>query len=109
MAVQMIINQKGPLPITAQFNSIGDSQMYLEVNGSVWTLDTNVMTGINIDIDGQVVGTAYIFSNGPSTHRAVVPAYIEVELSQGPHKLTLTAAGNTVSDYNDYFTAVIHY
>lgn len=109
MAVQMIINQKGPLPIAAQFNSIGDSPMYLEVNGSVWTQTANVMIGINIDIDGQALGTAYIFSNGASTHRAVVPAYIEVKLSQGPHKLTLTAAANTVSDYNDYFTAVIHY
>ena len=109
MAVQMIINQKGPLPITAQFNSIGDSSMFLEVNGSVWTQTPNVMIGINIDIDGQALGTAYIFSNGASTHRAVVPAYFEVKLSQGPHKLTLTAAGNTVSDSNDYFTAVIHY
>jgi len=109
MAVQMIINQKGPLPITATFNSIGDSPMDLEVNGSVWTSTPNVMIGINIDIDGQAVGTAYIFSNGASTHRAVVPAYIEVKLAQGQHKLTLTAAANTVSDYNDYFTAVIHY
>lgn len=109
MAVQMIINQNGPLPITAQFNSIGDSSMFLEVNGSVWTSTSAVMTGIDIDIDGQAIGTAHIFSNGASTHRAVVPAYIEVKLSQGPHKLTLTAAANTVSDYNDYFTAVIHY
>jgi hypothetical protein len=102
MAVQMIINQKGPLPISASFNSIGDSPMFLEVNGSV-------MIGIDINIDGQVVGTAHIFSNGGSTHRACVPAYIQVQLSQGPHKLTLTPSANTVSDYNDYFTAVIHY
>ena len=109
MAVQMILNQKGPLPITAQFNSIGDSPMYLEVNGSVWATSPNVMCGINIAIDGQSVGTAQIFSNGASTHRACVPAYILIQLSQGPHKLTLSAAANTVSDYNDYYTAVIHY
>lgn len=109
MAVQMIINQKGPLPITAQFNSIGDSPMFLEVNGSVWTSTPNVMIGINIAIDGQAVGTAFIFSNGANTHRACVPAYIQVMLAQGAHKLTLTPAANTVSDYNDYFTAVIHY
>jgi hypothetical protein len=109
MAVQMIINQKGPLPITATFNSIGDSPMYLEVNGSVWTTTPNVMIGINIAIDGQGVGTAFIFSNGASTHRACVPAYIQVKLAQGPHKLTLTTAANTTSDFNDYFTAVIHY
>ncbi|HSD45537.1 MAG TPA: hypothetical protein VLB87_02910 [Pyrinomonadaceae bacterium] len=109
MAVQMILNQKGPLPITAQFNSIGDSPMWLEVNGSVWTGTPNTMIGIAIAIDGQSVGTAYIFSNGSTTHRACVPAYIQVQLSQGPHKLTLSNAANTTSDSNDFFTAVIHY
>jgi hypothetical protein len=110
MAVQLIINnQKGALPITATFNAIGDSPMILEVNGSVWATSPNVMTGIDIAIDGQAIGTAHIFSNGASTHRAVVPAYIEVKLSQGQHKLTLSAAANTVSDFNDFYTAVIHY
>lgn len=109
MAVQVLISQVGPLPITAQFNAIGDSPMYIEVNGSVWTQTANVMTGINIAIDGQKVGTAQIFSNANTTHRAVVPAYIPVKLSQGPHKITLSASANTVSDFNDYYTAVIHY
>jgi len=109
MAVQLILQQVGPLPITATFNSIGDSPMYLEVNGSVWTMIPNVMTGIDIQIDGQALGTATIFSNGTSTHRAVVPAYLPVTLAPGPHKLTLSASGNTVSDSNYSFTAVIHY
>ena len=109
MAVQLILQQAGPLPITATFKSIGDSQMYLEVNGSVWATSPNVMTGITIQIDGQSVGQAKIFSNGPSTHRAVVPAYVPVTLGPGQHKLTLSASSNTVSDSNDNFTAVIHY
>lgn len=109
MAIQVLISQVGPLPITAQFNAIGDSPMYIEVNGSVWTQTANVMTGIDIAIDGQKVGTANIFSNTPSTHRAVVPAYIPVKLSQGAHKITLSASANTVSDFNDLYTAVIHY
>ncbi|HEX5888807.1 MAG TPA: hypothetical protein VFY61_08890 [Pyrinomonadaceae bacterium] len=109
MAVQVIISQAGPLPITATFNAVGDSPMYIEVNGSVWTQNTNVTTGIDIAIDGQSVGSAQIFSNASTTHRAVVPAYIPVKLSQGPHKITLSASANTVSDSNDFYTAVIHY
>ena len=109
MAVQLILQQAGPLPITASFNSIGDTPMYLEVNGSVWTQTANVMIGIDIQIDGQAIGKAQIFSNGNTTHRTVVPAYIQVKLGQGPHKLTLAASANTVSDFNDRFTAVIHY
>ena len=109
MAVQVILQQAGPLPITATFNSISDAPTYLEVNGSVWTQTPNVMTSINIALDGQTIGKAIIFSNAASTHRAVVPAYILVKLSQGQHKLTLSAGGNTVSDFNDFYTAVIHY
>ena len=109
MAVQVLLSQKGPLPINITFQAPGDSPMYIEVNGSVWTQNANTMTGIQIALDGSVVGTANIFSNAASTHRAVVPAYIPVKLSQGQHSLALTAAQGTVSDYNDFYTAVIHY
>ncbi|HJT67299.1 MAG TPA: hypothetical protein VJ749_12645 [Pyrinomonadaceae bacterium] len=109
MAVQLILQQAGPLPITATFNSIGDAPMYLEVNGSVWTQTPNVMIGIDVQIDGQTLGTAMIFSNGTSTHRAVVPVYLPVTLAAGPHKLTLSASANSISDSNDNYAAVIHY
>ncbi|HLN97969.1 MAG TPA: hypothetical protein VK208_05860 [Pyrinomonadaceae bacterium] len=110
MAIQVIINQVGPLPITANFSAPGDEPMYLEINGSVWSQVANVMLGITIELDGQAVGTAQIFSNGNATHRAVVPAYIPIQLSQGQHTLSLSRApGSTVSDSNDSFTAVIHF
>ena len=110
MAVQVILSQVGPLPITANFAAPGDAPMYIEVNGSVWSQSANVMIGIAIKLDGQSVGTAQIFSNGNATHRAVVPAYIAVQLSEGQHTLSLSpATTQTVSDYNDSYTAVIHY
>ena len=110
MSVQIVISQKGPLPITATFQSLGDLTMTLVVHGSVWTQTANQMIGISIQLDGQAIGQAQIFSNGSSTHRAVVPAYIPVQLAYGQHKLTLSALpGGTVSDLNDFYTAVLHY
>ena len=111
MALQLILSQVGPLPITATFNAPGNTLMYLEINGSVWTQTANNMIGIAIALDGNAVGTAKIFSNANATHRAVVPAYIAVKLTQGAHKLTLSAipGSTTVSDLNDLFTAVLHY
>lgn len=111
MAVQVIISQKGPLPITATFNAPGDMQMYLEINGSVWTQSANQLIGIQVQLDGQNLGQADIFSNTASTHRAVVPAYFQIQPKYGvQHKLVLSAAaGTTVSDFNDFFTAVLHY
>ena len=112
MSVQVILNQKGPLPITVNFKAPGDSQYYLEVNGSVWTTTANNMIGIQVQLDGQILGVAQIFSNTQSTHRAVVPAYFPIQLAYGKqHSLTLSAAPGTTttSDFNDFFTAVIHY
>ena len=110
MAIQVIVSQAGPLPLQVTFNAPGDEPMYLEINGSVWTQHTNTMIGIGINLDGQRIGAAQIFSNAPSTHRAVVPAYIPIQLNQGQHTLSLYVNGSaTVSDYNDYYTAVIHY
>lgn len=112
MAVQVLIgNQQGPLPIQATFMAPGDMPMNLEVTGSVWTQTANQMIGIQISLDGTVVGTANIFSNTASTHRAVVPVYIPVKLAQGSHTLRLSGAPGTttVSDLNDRFTAVLHF
>lgn len=110
MSVQVIVQQAGPLPIKATFQALGDFPMYLEVNGSVWSQTANVLIGIRINLDGQDVGHAKIFSNGTATHRAVVPAYVPIKLSQGTHTLTLSAdTTQTVSDLNDFYTAVIHY
>jgi hypothetical protein len=109
MAVQLLVQQKGPLPIKVTFNSLTSGPVYLEVNGSVWSQSANQMLGIKIGVDGNAAGTAQIFSNGASTHRAVVPAYIPLKLDQGQHTLTLDNDANTVSDFNDFYTAVIHY
>jgi hypothetical protein len=109
MSIQVIVSQVGPLPITTTFAAPGDAPMYLEVNGSVWTQLPDVLIGIVVALDGNVVGKAQIWSNGNATHRAVVPAYIKVQLSQGQHTLTLSADSNTVSDYNDSYTAVLQY
>jgi len=110
MAIQLLVQQVGPLPIQTSFQAPGDGPMYLLVNGSVWSQTANVMIGISISIDDQVVGHARIFSNGTATHRTVVPTYIPIKLKQGQHTLKLAADNSqTVSDYNDLYTAAIHY
>ena len=110
MAIQVLISQQGPLPINVTFNAPGDSPMYIEVSGSVWTQNGDKLIGIAVALDGQAMGKAQIFSNGNTTHRAVVPTYIPVTLTQGQHTITLMASTtDTVSDYNDFYTAVIHY
>jgi len=111
MPIQVLLSQPGPLPITVNFSALSDAPVTLEVNGSIWTQTANSLIGIQIAIDGAVAGKAEIFSNGASTHRAAVPAYIPLQLKFGPHSLTLSAqpGSTTVSDFNDRYTAVLHY
>lgn len=111
MAIQVILQGlQGPLPHTVKFNAISDEPTFLEVTGTVWSGNANVMIGIRVSLDGQLVGVAQIYSNGTTTHRAVVPAYIGIQLTEGEHTLTLSALDSrTVSDSNDFYNAVIHY
>jgi len=68
------------------------------------------MIGVQLELDGKVVGSASILSNGVSTHRAVVPSYIPVNLTFGQHAVTLIALNSvTTSDYNDLFDLVLQY
>jgi hypothetical protein len=85
--------------------------MYLEVLGSVWTQTANQMIGIQVAVDGNVIGIANVFSNTASTHRPVVPVYLPIKLTQGSHTLefTLAPGTTTTSDLNDFYSAVLHY
>jgi hypothetical protein len=111
MPIQVILSKQGPLPITVNFSALSDAPVTLEVQGSVWTQTANNMIGIQVALDGGAVGKAQLFSNGASTHRAVVPAYVPLQLQFGQHSLTLSAlpGTSTVSDQNDFYTAVLHY
>ena len=105
MAIQVIISQAGPLPITVSFKAPGDEPMYLEINGSVWAPAANQMIGISATLNGKVLGQAQVFSNVAYSHRAVVPAYFDLRFDDGPQSLTLSVANsNTTSDYNDFYT-----
>ena len=111
MAILSILNQvKGPLPIHSNFKAPSDGPACLVLSGSVWSATANQMIGVQLELDGKVIGSATIFSNGASTHRAVVPSYIPVTLSIGPHTLTLLPLNSsTTSDYNDWFDVILLY
>ena len=105
---QTLIDQSGPLPVSVTFNAPSDGEVVFLVSGSVWTSTQNEMIGINILLDGNEIGEAEIFSNGPTTHRAVVPQYITTKLTLGSHTLTLTPSTSaTTSDINDSYRVMV--
>ncbi len=106
---QVLLNAAGPLPLSVTFAAESDDPITFFVSGSVWSQQSNVDIGFAVILDGQQIGNATIFSNGPATHRAVVPQFIPWQFDgPGNHTLELVALpGATVSDANDRFTVVI--
>ncbi len=114
---QNLINQTGPLPISAQFTTGSNGPATLIVAGSVWTKTQDRLIGVQVLLDGQPIGNAQIWSNAPSTHRAVVPMHFVIDLNkewpspeqQPSYKLTLQAMNSdTTSDQNDFFQVVLN-
>ena len=72
--------------------------------------------GIEVAWEGTALGAATIFSNGPSTHRAVVPKTFALALDKpwdpngDPPTYTLTLSpmnADTISDRNDSYHIVL--
>jgi hypothetical protein len=77
----------------------------------VWSTTADQLIGIALLIDGESTPiTASIFSNGPSTHRAVVPVIVPYTFTIGPHTFELQpSTSHTTSDYNDFYTLTVQY
>ncbi len=111
---QVVINQNGPLPITASFQALSDGPALVMLSGSVWTQNADTLIGVDLSVDGgPAIGGANIFANNAATHMAVVPIVIPYIFSLGPpptHEITLSAGTTgTVSDQNDFFQVTILY
>ena len=111
MPIMSLLNQaKGPLPLFVTFSAPSDGPACLVVSGSVWTGVANQTIGIGVELDGKAIGSAAIFSNAATTHRAVVPSYIPITLTFGSHKIALGPfMGPTTSDVNDVFDVALLY
>lgn len=112
---QVVINQEGPLPIEVEMQSGDTGTMMLILAGSAWSQVADVPLGVEVLLDGVVVGSARIFSNGTSEHRALVPAHIPVVLDKPfsgddpPSYTVALQASNpqTITDVNDYFQVTL--
>jgi hypothetical protein len=108
--VLVLIAQAGPLPIKATADIESDGPAVLTLAGSVWSTTQDTMIGVSLSIDGEPVQSASIFSNGPTTHRAVVPVTVPYSFTIGTHTFTLEPLNaQTTRDSNDQFELSVQY
>ena len=108
MDFQNVINANGPLPVSNEFTAESDAQMVLFVSGSAWTQEAGNWIGIDVQVDGQSIGMASVYTNEATSHRALIPILLPVTVSGGSHTITFNPLnGYTIADENDYFNATL--
>ena len=98
-----VINQKGPLPLTATVKVVSDGPMVLTFSGSVWSNTGESMIGASVLMDGVQVAAATIFANQEATHMAVVPVAVPLQTTFGQHTFEIVPLSDTTTDFNDNF------
>lgn len=112
MAALIIYDGAGPLPVSANFNSPLEGPAVFVLTGTARTQSAAVLTGINLVLDGNDVGSpAMCWANQNNNHIAMRPTFIVIDnLSYGAHTIEITNAyGSTITDVNDYFQVTLLY
>lgn len=108
--IQTLISGVGPLALAATFKAQADGDVVFYVSGSAWSAAAGSPISITLYLDGQAIGTISGFTNEPSSHKTLVPAFFPATLTFGEHKVYLEAGNNkTVTDLNDNFSVTLIY
>lgn len=98
-------NVAGPLPLNIPFTAPLDGPVTLMFSGTAWSQTANVMIGVNILLDGNLIGTSQLFSNLVAEHKTLPAQLITADLGEGQHTLRIVALNsNTATDFNDNFS-----
>lgn len=113
MAFQNILSTSGPLPLTAQFNSPVDGPVDVIVTSTAWSASQVGLIGIEILIDGAVLGSTMLYANNTGMHMTLPAIFATANLTQmNGHTVELAVAYNgagTTTDSNDFFTVNLQY
>jgi len=98
-------NLTGPLPLDIPFNPPLDGPVTIAFSGSAWASVSNTLIGVDVLLDGALLGTALLYSNQTQEHRTLPTQFFASKLSDGAHTITLRATNaNTTSDANDFYS-----
>ncbi|HEX8399303.1 MAG TPA: hypothetical protein VF644_17845 [Pyrinomonadaceae bacterium] len=108
--IQTVISGAGPLPLKNTFTAEGDGDVVFYVAGSAWSASAGSPISIFLTLDGKPIGTISGFTNEPSSHKTLVPAFFPATLTAGQHTVGLAVqTSGTMTDYNDNFSVTLIY
>lgn len=109
MAVTLIFEGAGPLPISGTFQSnvVGPAMFF--VSGSGYRNNWAGPITIQLRINGQIAVAATVFANEPQSHKALVAPLGSLDIGPGPTQfdIELDDPINCTADGNDSFQASV--
>lgn len=106
MLLQNLISAQGPLPVSDSFTPIEDGSVVFVVTATAWSSTAPNQIGVEVVLNGTVIGTNTIFANDSQVHLALPTLFLNATItSMQPQKISLVALPNSVTDYNDTFAA----
>ena len=109
MALPVIIDQAGPLPIKTVVPWPSSNTVVVAVSGSAYAQKPATMLTVKLSI-GDTSETLQVYANQPSMHLALPTGFFARTGLYGPVAVTLSAGdGNTFTDVNDHFQVALIY
>ena len=107
---QLFGSTPGPLPLTTHYTSLGGALMF-NLSGSVWCLAGGRTVGIDLLVDGHVVGTEKLYTNEGWSHKVLVGnGFVVKGLPAGTHEVKIRMITDNDlerTDFNDYFNLTV--
>ena len=104
-----VIDTNGALPKEGTYKKRRGGTLIISAAGSGWSTNNDQLIGMKVYVDNNRVGTAQVWTNEATSHKAFVPVFAVVNnVSKGKHTIKLkplNAATNT--DQNDYFRVTV--
>ena len=104
------------LPHTFSYTPQNDDPVLISLSGTAWTFVMHSKIGIEMLIDGKVVNSAFVWSNGKDTHRTLHTGLVDYAFPLNvdpttekitPIEITVRAIPGTNFDVNDYLTIAV--
>lgn len=98
-------NQPGPLPLKVTFTAPISGDVTIAFSGSCWSSTAQNPGGVEVFLDGVSLGKSLLYFNNSGLHLALPAQFFAVNLSEGPHTITVQPIWSTIlSDKNDFFS-----
>jgi hypothetical protein len=102
------VNAAGALPLAGDTFTSHGGTLTLNASGSAWSTSAGALIGMNVLVDGVVVGTSQVYTNEAQSHKALIPISVALPgVGAGAHVVVIQPLSGTTTDFNDFFNVTV--